>query len=64
MAQVSISKVLMLVLAMAIFSAAVSAQEAPAPSPSPLTGAGFSAPVSGSVVGLSLVISVLAFWKH
>ncbi|KAJ0088433.1 hypothetical protein Patl1_33028 [Pistacia atlantica] len=45
-----ITKAFLLVLAMAIFFATVSAQKAPVPPPSPHTGAGFSVPVSCSVV--------------
>ncbi|TXG70481.1 hypothetical protein EZV62_005416 [Acer yangbiense] len=58
------SKALVLALVMAFFSAApVSAQDL-APSPAPAAGAGVSLPVSGAVVGFSLVVSALALLKH
>ncbi|KAH7557304.1 hypothetical protein JRO89_XS11G0111800 [Xanthoceras sorbifolium] len=43
--------------------AAVSAQDL-APSPAPAAGAGVNLPVSGAVVGFSLVVSALALLKH
>ncbi|KAL5744071.1 hypothetical protein ACOSP7_026924 [Xanthoceras sorbifolium] len=63
MAQVSFSKALIFALVMAVFSAAVSAQDL-APSPAPAAGAGVNLPVSGAVVGFSLVVSALALLKH
>lgn len=64
-AQISIfSSAFAVVLVLAMF-AAVSAQElSSAPAPSPDAGAAFSLPVSGAVVGTSLVLSVLAFLKN
>ncbi|CAN0899254.1 hypothetical protein LINGRAHAP2_LOCUS20173 [Linum grandiflorum] len=46
-------------------AAMVSAQEmmAPAPAPSIMTGAGFSVPLSGAVVAVSLVASLMGFLK-
>ncbi|KAB1205700.1 hypothetical protein CJ030_MR7G017872, partial [Morella rubra] len=68
MAQVSISKALMLVLLIAVSSAAamVSALDselAPAPAPTLDTGAAFSMPVSVVVLGSSLALSLLALLK-
>jgi hypothetical protein len=54
-------------LVIATFAAAVSAQDsemAPAPAPGMDAGAGFSLPVSGAIVGFSLVVSLLGFLKH
>ncbi|KAL9373740.1 hypothetical protein Peur_033360 [Populus x canadensis] len=67
MAQFSIPKALVLMLVIATFTAAVSAQDsemAPAPAPGMDAGAGFSLPVSGAIVGFSLVVSLLGFLKH
>lgn len=62
MAQISsVSIALLVVLAMTVFT--VSAQEI-SPSPAPAAGSGFSLPVSGSVVGFSLVLSLMALLKH
>ncbi|GMP86951.1 hypothetical protein CsSME_00039524 [Camellia sinensis var. sinensis] len=61
MAQVSF------VLAVFFMAAAtvVSAQDtAMTPAPSPDAGAAFLVPVSGAIVGYSLVISFLAFLRH
>ncbi|KDP37352.1 hypothetical protein JCGZ_06806 [Jatropha curcas] len=64
MAQVSISKALaVMIVVFAVVFPAVSAQVA-APAPSPDAGAGFSLPVSGAVVGLSLLVSFLGLLKH
>ncbi|KAL7168947.1 hypothetical protein ACSBR2_034054 [Camellia fascicularis] len=65
MAQVSI--VLAFVIAVFFTAAAmvVSAQDtAMTPAPSPDTGAAFSVPVSGAIVGYSLVISFFDFLRH
>ncbi|KAG6771316.1 hypothetical protein POTOM_022665 [Populus tomentosa] len=73
-AQVIIPKAFLLFLVIAAF-AVVSGQDsesmapaAPAPAPAPATGmeagAGFSLPVSGAIVGFSLVVSLLGFLKH
>jgi hypothetical protein len=67
MAQFSIPKALVLMLVIATFAAAVSAQDsemAPAPAPGMDAGAGFSLPVSGAIVGFSLVVSLFGFLKH
>ena len=68
MAQVSISKALMLVLVIVVSSAAamVSAQDselAPAPAPTMVSGADAFVPVSGVILGSSLLLSVLALLK-
>ncbi|KAG6743831.1 hypothetical protein POTOM_052534 [Populus tomentosa] len=63
----SIPKALVLMLVIATFAAAVSGQDsetAPAPAPGMDAGAGFSLPVSGAIVGFSLVVSLLGFLKH
>jgi hypothetical protein len=67
-AQVIVSKTFLLVLVIAAFAVA-SAQDsesmAPAPTPGMDAGAaGFSSPVSGAIVGLSLIVSLLGFLKH
>jgi hypothetical protein len=66
-AQVIVSKTFLLVLVIAAFAVA-SAQDsesmAPAPAPGMEAGAGFSLPVSGAMVGFSLVVSLLGFLKH
>jgi hypothetical protein len=68
-AQVIIPKAFLLFLLIAAF-AVVSAQDsesmapAPAPAPGMEAGAGFSLPVSGAIVGFSLVVSLLGFLKH
>ncbi|PNT29893.3 hypothetical protein POPTR_006G056000v4 [Populus trichocarpa] len=66
-AQVIIPKAFLLFLLIAAF-AVVSAQDsesmAPAPAPGMEAGAGFSLPVSGAMVGFSLVVSLLGFLKH
>ncbi|KAM7524546.1 hypothetical protein LguiA_014448 [Lonicera macranthoides] len=67
MAQVSIVvKSFLLAFVLAIFSVAatVSAQDSMAPAPSPDAGAGFSLPVSGAVVGVSLLASVVGLLRH
>ncbi|KAJ6870553.1 hypothetical protein NC652_036255 [Populus alba x Populus x berolinensis] len=67
MAQFSIPKALVLMLVIATFAAAVSGQDsetAPAPAPGMDAGTGFSLPVSGAIVGFSLVVSLLGFLKH
>ncbi|KAJ6968097.1 hypothetical protein NC653_036133 [Populus alba x Populus x berolinensis] len=60
-AQVIVSKTFLLVLVIAAFAVA-SAQDsesmAPAPAPGMDAGAGFSSPVSGAIVGFSLVVSL------
>ncbi|EEF35656.1 conserved hypothetical protein [Ricinus communis] len=56
MAQVSIFNVFALIAVMAALVVAVSAQEAPAPAPGMDAGAGFSLPVSGAVIGASLLV--------
>ncbi|KAJ0099311.1 hypothetical protein Patl1_20583 [Pistacia atlantica] len=56
-----------MVLVLAVAAAIVSAQSngmAPAPSPSMDTGAPFSLPVSGAIVGSSLVLSLFALFRH
>ncbi|KAJ0043653.1 hypothetical protein Pint_17954 [Pistacia integerrima] len=64
------SKAVMMALVFAAFAmaaATVSAQSselAPAPPPSLDTGAAFSLPVPGSIIGFSLVLSLLALLKH
>ncbi|CAI0377092.1 unnamed protein product [Linum tenue] len=53
-----------MVLLVASMAALVSAQEmAPAPSPSLVTGAGFSLPVSGAFVAVSVVVSLMGLLK-
>ncbi|KAJ0043658.1 hypothetical protein Pint_17951 [Pistacia integerrima] len=57
----------MMVLVLAVAAATVSAQSnrmAPVPSPSMDTEAAFSLPVSGAVVGPSLVLSLFAQFRH
>ncbi|KAH1121935.1 hypothetical protein J1N35_005095 [Gossypium stocksii] len=56
-------KPFLLALVMAILTVA-SAQVSEAPSPSPDAGAGFSAGVSTAAVGFSLIVSLIAFFKH
>ncbi len=68
MAQVSISKALMLVLVIVVSSVAamVSAQDtqlAPAPAPTMDVGAAFSLPVSVAVLGSSVLFTLLALLK-
>ncbi|KAG8367918.1 hypothetical protein BUALT_Bualt16G0122700 [Buddleja alternifolia] len=67
MAQVSIVKAaIMLAFAVAALSATfttVSAQ-APAPAPDAVAGNAFSLPVSGAVVGASLLVSAFALLRH
>ena len=64
MAQVSITKALMVVfVAMAIFSTA-STVSAQAPAPSPDVGSAFSLPLSGAVIASSVIFSLLALLKH
>nr|KJB14977.1 hypothetical protein B456_002G152900 [Gossypium raimondii] len=63
MAQVSMLKAFLLAFVMAILTVA-SAQVSEAPSPSPDAGAGFSVGVSTAAVGFSLIVSLLAFFKH
>ncbi|EEF35651.1 conserved hypothetical protein [Ricinus communis] len=66
MAQFSSFKTLMVACIAAFLLAAsdVSAQMAPAPGPSMDTGAGFSLPVSATVVASSLVLSFAALLRH
>ncbi|KAJ0100089.1 hypothetical protein Patl1_20579 [Pistacia atlantica] len=67
MEKISSSKAVMMVLVLAVAAATVSAQSngmAPAPSPSMDTGAAFSLPVSGAIVGPSLVLSVFPLFRH
>lgn len=63
MAQVSIFKAFVLAL---IFAAVAASAQVPemSPAPSPDAGAGFSLPVSGAVIGMSLLISSVALLKH
>ncbi|TYI97588.1 hypothetical protein E1A91_D01G152900v1 [Gossypium mustelinum] len=63
MAQVSMLKAFLLAFVMAILNVA-SAQVSEAPSPLPDAGAGFSVGVSTTAVGFSLIVSLLAFFKH
>ncbi|CAK7327774.1 unnamed protein product [Dovyalis caffra] len=65
--RVRISEAWVLMLVIATFAAAVSAQDsemASAPAPGMDAGDGFSLPVSGAIVGLSLVVSLLGFFQH
>ncbi|KAF9679684.1 hypothetical protein SADUNF_Sadunf06G0040100 [Salix dunnii] len=65
--QVIVSKSFLLFLmitAFAVVSAQGSESMAPAPTPGIEAGAGFSVPVSGVIVGFSLVVSLLGFLKH
>uniref|UniRef100_A0A2P2KAD7 Uncharacterized protein n=1 Tax=Rhizophora mucronata TaxID=61149 RepID=A0A2P2KAD7_RHIMU len=70
MAQVSISsKTFSLAFVLAVLAAAVmvSAQDsgmASAPAPGMDKGAGFSLPVSSALAVLSIVVSLLAPWRH
>ncbi|KAJ4706457.1 Proteoglycan 4 C-terminal part like [Melia azedarach] len=68
MAKVSSSMtVTMMVFVFAMAAAVVSAQStemAPAPAPSMDTGAAFSLPVSGAVIGSALIVSFVALLKH
>ncbi|KAE8711150.1 hypothetical protein F3Y22_tig00110303pilonHSYRG00345 [Hibiscus syriacus] len=63
MVQVSMLKALFLALVMAILTVA-SAQVSEAPSPAQDAGAGFSVGVSTAAVGFSLIVSLLALFKH
>lgn len=54
---------IMLLLALSAFAATASAQ-ASAPAPSPDAGGAFSLPISGAVVGASLLVSALAVMRH
>ncbi|KAL6141459.1 hypothetical protein ACLB2K_059747 [Fragaria x ananassa] len=70
MAQGSISRAFFFVqvLIFALAAASVSAQEgspSSAPAPAPMvTGAGYSLPVSGALIGASLVISMFSLFRH
>ncbi|KAL5744065.1 hypothetical protein ACOSQ2_027181 [Xanthoceras sorbifolium] len=69
MAQVIGVKAIMVVFVWATFAlvSTVSAQNseiAPAPPPSMVSGATFSLPVSGVLIGFSLIFSLLAIFKH
>ncbi|KAM3268074.1 hypothetical protein P3S67_031624 [Capsicum chacoense] len=53
------------ILAIFLAACAVSAQEPSlAPTPSPDAGAGFSMPVSGALIGTSLVMSLFALLRN
>ncbi|CAK9165070.1 unnamed protein product [Ilex paraguariensis] len=63
MAQVNIFKALVLAFIVAVVTA--SAQDiGSAPAPSPDAGAAFSLPVSGALIGTSLLLSVLSLFRH
>ncbi|PIN19989.1 hypothetical protein CDL12_07314 [Handroanthus impetiginosus] len=65
MAQISIVKAAaMLAFALVALSAYATTASALAPAPSPDTGDAFSLPVSGAVIGTSLLVSVIAFLRH
>ncbi|KAK4377931.1 hypothetical protein RND71_004227 [Anisodus tanguticus] len=64
MAQVS-SIIKAFVLAVVLAAVAASAQEVGlAPAPSPDAGAGFSVPVSGALIGTSLLVSLFASLRN
>ncbi|CAN4095845.1 unnamed protein product [Withania somnifera] len=61
----SVSFIHAFVLAVFLAAVAVSAQEPSlAPAPSPDAGAGFSLPVSGALIGSSLIMSLFAVLRH
>ncbi|KAL8036901.1 hypothetical protein ABFX02_11G006600 [Erythranthe guttata] len=66
MAQISISKAVVLlayaVVALSAYAATTVSAQAPAPSPD--AGGAFSLPVSGAAVGASLLLSVFALLRH
>ena len=63
MASVSIIKAFLLFVFLVVVT--VSAQEPSlAPAPSPDAGAGFSLPVSGVLIGTSLLVSLFAVLRH
>ncbi|KDP37351.1 hypothetical protein JCGZ_06805 [Jatropha curcas] len=65
MEQITISKAIAIFLIVAVSMAATaSAQIALAPGPSMDAGAGIFVPVSGALIGFSLVISCIALLKH
>ncbi|KAG9134977.1 hypothetical protein Leryth_023080 [Lithospermum erythrorhizon] len=65
MAQISIIKKLAVVaVALAAFATASAEEVAFAPAPSPAAGAAFNLPVSGALVGASLVCSAFALLRH
>ncbi|PRQ44596.1 hypothetical protein RchiOBHm_Chr3g0480971 [Rosa chinensis] len=68
MAQVSMSRAFFFVqiLVLALVAASVSAQEgSPAPAPAPMdAGEAYSLPVSGALIGASLVVSLFSLFKH
>ncbi|KAE8679426.1 hypothetical protein F3Y22_tig00111402pilonHSYRG01424 [Hibiscus syriacus] len=63
MAQVSMLNAFLLALVMSILAVA-SAQVSEAPSPSPDAGAGFAVGFPTAAVGFSLIVSLLAFFRH
>ncbi|KAK4345948.1 hypothetical protein RND71_036124 [Anisodus tanguticus] len=64
MAQVS-SIIKAFILAIVLAAVAASAQEVGlAPSPSPDAGAGFSVPISGALIGTSLLVSLFASLRN
>lgn len=63
MAQLSIIKAF--VIAFVLIAVTASAQEVGlAPAPSPDAGAGFSLPVSGALIGTSLLVSLFASLRN
>ncbi|KAL8258644.1 hypothetical protein R6Q59_026597 [Mikania micrantha] len=67
MAQVSIAKKasILAIATVAISAAIVSGQEfASAPAPSPDAGAALSLPVSGVMIGSSLILSFIALFRN
>ncbi|KAJ0099309.1 hypothetical protein Patl1_20585 [Pistacia atlantica] len=65
MAKVNSSNAVMMtvVVLVALAMSAQSIEMAPTPAPSFDTGAAFSLPVSGSIIGFSLVLSLLSLLK-
>ncbi|CAI9754822.1 unnamed protein product [Fraxinus pennsylvanica] len=64
MAQISIAKSFLLAYAFVVLSAAAVTVSAQAPAPSPDIGDAFSLPVSGAVIGTSLLFSLFALLRH
>ncbi|KAI3750219.1 hypothetical protein L2E82_20849 [Cichorium intybus] len=65
MAQIgSIVKKVSLIAVVAFSVAATVSAQATAPAPSPDAGAAFSVPVSGVVIGSSMLLSLVALFRH
>ncbi|CAI9787551.1 unnamed protein product [Fraxinus pennsylvanica] len=64
MAQISIAKSLLLAYAVVAISAAAVTVSAQGPAPSPDAGDALSLPVSGAIIGTSLLFSLFAILRH